>query len=177
MRLSAVQALRPKGTGSQPVSSASAIVAGKNHTCVLLSTGNVQCWGEGSNGQIGNGATNDQKLAQGVNTINDAADLVAGHNHTCARRSGGTQMCWGMNTSGQIGDNTNTDRSAPVTVQLATNSQAMTGVSAIGAGGAHSCALTSTVTAECWGSNTQGQLGDNTKVDKDQASPVSMTCP
>jgi hypothetical protein len=178
MRLTAVQALRPKGgSGSQPVSSASTLVAGKNHTCAMLSGGTVQCWGEGSNGQIGNAASNDTKLALNVSGLSDANDLVAGHNHTCARRSGGTQVCWGMNTSGQLGDNSNTDRNTPVTVQLATNNAAMAGVSAIGAGGAHSCALTSTVTAECWGSNTQGQLGDNTVVPKDQASPVSMTCP
>ncbi|HTL35966.1 MAG TPA: hypothetical protein VL326_22705, partial [Kofleriaceae bacterium] len=179
MRLIAVQSLKPKSGPAvfQPITSASAVVTGKNHSCALLSGGGVQCWGEGSNGQLGNSASNDAKLAVNVSNLADAADLVAGQDHTCAKRSGGTEVCWGTNTSGQLGDHTSTNRNAPVTVQLATNGSPMSGVSAIGAGGAHSCALTSTVTAECWGSNTQGQLGDNTIVPKDQASPVSITCP
>ena len=136
------------------------IAAGFFHTCALLSTGGVKCWGSNNYGQIGNGLVEATRptpvdvpsLSFGV------AQITAGYNHTCALLSTGGVKCWGRNDSGQIGDGTSgTDRLSPVDVLGLAS-----GVSAITAGMSHTCALLDTGRVKCWGYNAYGQIGDGT---------------
>jgi len=150
-----------------------AVAAGEAHTCALLSSGGVQCWGENSLGQLGNGTTttplttpaNVSGLSSGVQAITTDAY------HTCALLSGGV-MCWGYNNSSQLGDGTVTQRTTPVNV-----ARLSSGVQAITAGGYHTCALMGGG-VQCWGSNTSGQLGDGTVAQRTTpASVVGMSGP
>jgi hypothetical protein len=83
----------------------------------------------------------------------------------------GTAQCWGNNGSGQLGDNSTTDSLVPVTVSGITGLTAATTAVSVSAGSFHSCALMADGTAQCWGDNGIGQLGDNSTTD----SPVPVS--
>jgi RHS repeat-associated protein/uncharacterized repeat protein (TIGR01451 family) len=143
-----------------------AISAGGFHTCALLSTGAVKCWGYNNRGQLGDGTTTQRNTPVSVSGLSSGVTSIsAGRYHTCAVVGGGAK-CWGRNDTGQVGDGTVTDRSTPVSVSGLTS-----GVSAIEGASAHTCALTTSGGAKCWGFNTDGELGNggttqqNTPVD------------
>ena len=43
-----------------------AVATGAEHTCAITTTGEVRCWGEGSDGQLGNGSLDDRWEPQGI---------------------------------------------------------------------------------------------------------------
>jgi len=135
-----------------------AIAAGEAFSCALTSAGGVRCWGGSEYGELGDGTTTRRLTPVAVSGLaSGVAAIAVGYLHTCALTSAGGVKCWGENDYGQLGDGTTTDRHAPVDV-----SGLAGGVTAISAGGGHSCALTSAGGVKCWGSNYLGELGDGT---------------
>ncbi len=142
---------------------AKAVAAGGQNSCALTAGGGVWCWGQNYSGQLGDGLMVHSScggedcslvpvavsgLASGV------AAISVGGGHACALTTGGGVKCWGDNTYGALGDGTTTNRWAPVDVSGLTS-----GVVAIAAGGAHTCAVTTSGGVLCWGSNGDGELG------------------
>ena len=137
-------------------SSVAAVAAGYNHTCVLTDSGGVQCWGYNYHGQLGDNTTTSSTIPVVVTGLNsDVVAIAAGSGHTCALTTSGGVMCWGDNGYGQLGDGTATSSTIPVAVEGLSS-----GVAAVAAGGAHTCALTDFGGVMCWGYNGDGQLGD-----------------
>jgi alpha-tubulin suppressor-like RCC1 family protein len=154
-----------------------AIAAGGFHTCALTVEGGVLCWGDNSQGQLGNGLNVAKAppspvlgLRSGVRAISAGSGVVGESEsfvsaHTCALSTAGGVLCWGNNDDGELGAGSVVDQNTPVEVQGLTS-----GVSAVAAGGLHTCALIAAGGITCWGDNSQGQLGANTPGD----SPIPM---
>lgn len=98
----------------------------------------------------------------------DAQSLAGGWFHNCTLTVAGGVVCWGVNDTGQLGDGTVIARSTPVNV-----SGLPFGNTAVAAGGAHTCAVTSTGGVKCWGNNATGQLGDNSTTQR--PAPVDVS--
>jgi alpha-tubulin suppressor-like RCC1 family protein len=153
------------------------ISTGNGHTCVLLGSGDVKCWGAGSNGQLGYASTSNinAPLAAIVNTGEKAVQLSAGASHTCALLASNNVMCWGAASSGQLGyGNMNNigDNEDPVTAGYVSLPAQ---ISTISMGANHSCAQSKddgkTI---CWGGNSFGELGQgNTNKLGDDELPSS----
>jgi len=130
------------------------------HTCALLDDGSVSCWGSNSNGQLGDGTViNRNTPTQTLPLGQSAVAIAAGTDHTCAVLDDGSVSCWGSNSYGELGDGTDSDANTPtLTSPFDTGKTAV----AITAGNFHTCALLDDGSVSCWGSNEQGQLGDET---------------
>lgn len=152
------------------LSNIQAIDAGSEHTCALTTAGGVKCWGYNNYGQIGDNTTFDRYAPQNVFGMSSGLlAITTGWMHTCTLTSSGGAKCWGTNHYGQLGDNTSIDRHSPVDV-IGLSS----GITAISAGGGHTCALTSSGGIKCWGNNFSGQLG-NGSVPSKIPTPVDVT--
>ncbi|QAT89089.1 RCC1 repeat-containing protein [Corallococcus coralloides] len=146
----------------------SKIALGQNHTCALLKSGMVRCWGENGLGQLGYGHTtdvgdDDDLTQQGyINLGGLAVKIAAGGNHTCAlMKDTGKVRCWGSGAQGQLGYGSaeNVGDAKQPLEKGDVNLGADTVVKDITAGYAHTCALLSTGRLLCWGHNATGQLG------------------
>ncbi len=92
---------------------AKALALGAEHTCALLESGDVKCWGLNDEGQLGQGdilSRGDEpgELGTMLAPINlgagrKATSIAAGASHSCALLDDGSVKCWGDNSNGQLG--------------------------------------------------------------------------
>lgn len=137
-------------------SGVAAIEAGQHHACAVTTAGGVLCWGTNQNGQLGDGTISGiQPTPVAVSGLSSGvAAVTAGDSHTCALTMAGGVKCWGGNYRGQLGDGTDLQRSTPVDA-----SGLASGITAVEAGPAHTCAINSSTGVVCWGENGYGELG------------------
>lgn len=102
-----------------------------------------------------------------VSGISTAIAIAAGQRHSVALLSNGTVMSWGSNEEGQLGSGSKALKS---TIPVA--AKALTGVTAISAGGEFTLARLSNGTVMAWGAGAEGQLGNGKKV---KSTPAANT--
>lgn len=157
-------------SGVTGVRSIGALVYG---TCSVLLTGEMRCWGWNDSGQVGSGGTASKyETPQVVSGITNAVAVAAANAHACALLSDGSVRCWGWNGRGELGLGfTSGARSTPQIVP------GLAGVTSISAGSApaagHTCAVAAGV-LQCWGWNSQGQLGVGDVSDRLAPASVSV---
>lgn len=146
------------------------ISAGFTHTCGVTSSGTGYCWGSNSSGRLGINSTTDSKVPSAVSGSLTFEGISGGSGHTCGFTSSGASYCWGDNQNGQLGIGFSGGYApAPFAV---VGGQTFTSVNS---GQFHTCGLTSTGTAYCWGNNGTGRLGNNSTTDSSVPFGVDNT--
>ncbi len=139
------------------LSGATRISAGAEHTCVVLSGGQVRCWGGNTRGQLGNGTSSFGATTSPVTVagLTGAVDVAAGGEHTCALLNSGQARCWGSRDFGQLGDGITGGPVATSPVGVA----GLSGATGLASGSFHTCAIVAGGQARCWGANGEGAIG------------------
>jgi alpha-tubulin suppressor-like RCC1 family protein len=153
------------------LSGVTAISARGRSTAALLSDGTLRTWGYNSDGQLGDGTTDNRFSPVTVAGMSDVTAVAVGYRHMIALTSDGSVWAWGDNISKQLGigpvDPPVDQSLAPVQVVD------LTDVTAIAAGHLHNLALKTDKSVWSWGWNSDGQLGDGTTV-YSRDSPVQV---
>ena len=146
------------------------ITAGNSYFCVIASDDKAYCWGGGRRGALGNGSTPSLVISTptpvsttGVLAGKTIKQITAGTEFTCAIASDDKAYCWGSNSSGQLGNNSTINSGVPVAVNTSGVLAGKT-IKQISAGSSHTCAIASDDKAYCWGSNSSGELGNNSTI-------------
>jgi alpha-tubulin suppressor-like RCC1 family protein len=150
------------------------VVAGDAFTCLRASGGRVACCGNGWEGQLGNGASEDEGSPQPVRGMVGAEEVVAGGSHACARQAGGIVSCWGAARWGQLGAlPADPNAIAAGRSEVPLNVPIGSPTARVAAGDLHTCALVSGGGAWCWGRNHVGQLGTGATAETAPPAPVA----
>jgi alpha-tubulin suppressor-like RCC1 family protein len=161
-----VQVAAPQAVSAAALT-ASWISTGSSAACAIEG-GRAYCWGHNGDGDLGDAKSYDSLAPVPV----DTSGVLAGKTMTqisvstdgsevCALDSAGAAFCWGSNDQGALGDGSAAAQSGvPVAVDTSGVLAGKT-LTQIAVGDSGVCALDSAGAAYCWGSNSDGQLGDN----------------
>jgi len=144
----------------------------QDHNCILTSSSQLKCWGDGTFGRLGYGDTSHRgNLANQmsdylpfVNVNSNVQSIHVGGLHTCVHLSPSFDVkCWGYGANGQLGYGDTQyrgDEASEMGEYLSTiNFGPGVFVSEISSGGYHNLILTDSGQIKAWGYNAQGQLG------------------
>ncbi|MQY14323.1 hypothetical protein SRB5_44870 [Streptomyces sp. RB5] len=140
------------------------VEAGAFHNLAVTSEGRVLAWGHNSQGQLGDGSTQDRSTPAEAALPDDVTvtQVAGGGEFTLALASDGRLFAWGDNAYGQLGTGDLMDHPTPVEVTLPDDVT----LTQIACGREHALALTATGDVLAWGRNGNGQLGDNTTTNR-----------
>jgi alpha-tubulin suppressor-like RCC1 family protein len=130
-----------------------ALSATERHVCAFAPGGNLQCWGNNSSGQLGNGTIGGVADAP-VRVEGPAFEQVSvGAFHTCALTAEGQAYCWGNGSLGALGTGSTANTGSPAAVDTEVR------FTSIGSGARFTCGLSTDSEAWCWGAAAQNQIG------------------
>lgn len=138
------------------------VSAGQTHTCATKTDKTLWCWGNNTNGRLGDGTTTTRQTPVQAASADGGVWVSVGTGvvHTCGRRTETTSTtavlvyCWGSDNVGQLGNGAGGSSGTPAAVGTAE-------YSGLAVGSDHNCAVRkSDSTLWCWGGGTSGKLGD-----------------
>ncbi len=190
--LTTVLVLPTEATTPPPLTGVRSVTSSSASTCSVLTSGKVDCWGNGHSGQLGNGTfytTGDEgsavpvavKGVGGAGTLGGVASLTGATDDGiyCALLTSGKVDCWGHGYSGELGDGTlhttgKEGSAVPVAVKGVGGAGTLGGVAGLVSDSTGYCALLTSGEVDCWGSEANGDLGNGSS-SGESAVPVAVT--
>jgi alpha-tubulin suppressor-like RCC1 family protein len=150
------------------------VSTGQNHSCGVTSSGAGYCWGANMTGELGIGAIGDKRTPTLVAGGITWSHIDGGDDFSCGLATSGDAWCWGYAWHGQLGNGVlGGDRVLSPTRVV--GGLKFSKVDAGNTGNYHTCALTASGAAYCWGNNSYGQLGNGQVTNPfGSASPVAV---
>ena len=147
------------------------ISAGFYHTSAIKTDGTLWAWGFNFGGQLGDSTRGNKNSPVQIGTLTNWITVSAGTYNTIAIKTDGTLWAWGKNEKGQLGISL-----APAAGYTLSPTQigALTTWKTAAIGNVFAIATRTDNTLWAWGSNSYGQLGDGTKVDKSSPQQVGI---
>jgi len=119
---SAISTVKIPDTNVIQLSEVVSLSSGEQYNCAVTLGGQVKCWGNNDNGQLGFTSTGSYKrqfsprvAASGIST---AIEVSVSQYHSCARLNNDDIYCWGQNDLGQLGRPIKESNSEPVKVEF-----------------------------------------------------------
>ncbi len=143
------------------------------HGCAIVTGEQLKCWGQGTFGALGSGASDNVgdepgEMGDLLKVVNLGAGrtvkrVIAAVWTTCAVLDNATAKCWGWNSNGWLGLGDANDRGdAPGEMGDALPAIDFgpgRTVQSIAIDNSHACALLDDATVKCWGQHSEGNLG------------------
>ncbi len=145
-------------------------LASNLHTCGIKTDGTLWCWGEGTDGKLGNGTSVSSNVPSPV-TVPDTipwSSVRTSATNTCGIKSDGSGWCWGSDTNGALGNGAGGSSNIPVAIDGGGK------WSTLDMGVQSACGIKSDGTLWCWGADTDGVLGNGPSVTAVQQSPYQV---
>lgn len=77
------------------------VATGRYHTCALRKTGAVACWGDNTEGALGDGTYTTRLTPAAVKDVSTATVLGVGFAHACVGLADKSVWCWGTSSAGE----------------------------------------------------------------------------
>ena len=143
------------------------VALGERFGCGLLHNGQVACWGEGYQGELGVGEATESVTPRVLPHLIKVTQISADHNRACARTDDGALYCWGELPRRMR------ERVSPPNLLLPTKVEHLAPIVSFDLGQNHMCAQPGSRLVCCWGNNYHGELGINSK--RNQELPTLVT--
>lgn len=131
----------------------SQISVGRQGSCGIQNDGTAWCWGEDTNGQLGNGASGSQSSPQQISDPGPWVQITAGYLSTCGIKTDGSLWCWGDGQYGKLGNGTT------ITMQDPTPVAEPGPWVYVGRQSSTTCGIKLDGTAWCWGQLNRAGMG------------------
>ena len=140
---------------------------GSDHSCAIMSDDNIYCWGENTEGELGDGTTVNKPIPTAVTmpTVDGnpltSKQIALGYEFSCAIMSDDNIYCWGRNRYGSLGIGSFDNSLKKLVPEIITMPSGLT-AKQLGVGKYGGCAIMSDDNIYCWGPNWYGMLGIGT---------------
>lgn len=132
--------------------------------CVIADDDKVYCWGNGEEGQLGNGADASSNEPVAVSTTKKFKTLKNMGSNICGIAEDDYAYCWGYGEDGQLGNGASNSSNIPVAVEMSGVLNGKT-IKKLDGNSYSVCVIASDDLPYCFGWGQSGELGNNGLLD------------